>query len=168
MRHYLFAAVTALVMMSSSSASATQAYNPFSDPKFSQVLTPVHAVIAALQTGNSQNIKNLYADDAVVIDDVGSLRWNGATAGADWLSNVTGQWAKFKDAKFTDAQLADISFSGPQKAYAVVYGTLPSKSPDHPFHNNGSFTFTLSKASGDWKITSQTFSPLYGLVPSQQ
>jgi hypothetical protein len=153
MRQYLFAAVAALVVMSSSSALATQSYSPFSDPKFSQVLAPVHNVVAALQSGNGQSIKDLYANDAVIIDNVGTLRWNGAAAGTAWLSNVTGQWGKFSDAKITTVQLADIELSNPQKAYVVVY-------VDH-----GSFTFTLSKASGSWKITSQTFSPLYGLRP---
>jgi ketosteroid isomerase-like protein len=161
MEHRLLTAIAALVLITSSSALATPSYSPFSDPKFSEVVAPVHTVIAALQTGNVRSLKDLYANDAVVVDDAGSLRWDGATAGADWLSSVTGQWGKFSEAKFADAHIADINFTVPQRAYVVVYGTLTSTSPDHPFHSHGSFTFTLSKASGNWKITSQTFTPLY-------
>lgn len=166
MKRQLLTTIAALVVISSSSALA-QPSSPFSDPKFSHVLAPVHTVIAALQTENAQSIKDLYANDAMVIDDAGSLRWDGAAAGTDWLTNVTGKWGKFSDAKFSDVQLADISFRDKENAYVVVYGTIASTSSDHPFHNAGSFTFTLSKASGNWKITSQTFTPLYGPGPLQ-
>jgi hypothetical protein len=168
MKRQLLTAVAVLVVMSSSSALATPSYSPFTDPKFSAVVAPVHSVMVALQTGNSQSIKDLYANDAVIVDDTGSIRWEGASAGTDWLSNVTGRWDKYSYAKFTDAHIAGINFSVPQRAYVVVYGTLTSTSQDHPFQNHGSFTFTLSKASGNWKITSQTFTPLYVLGPSQR
>jgi ketosteroid isomerase-like protein len=161
-KRYLLATVAALMFSSSSSALAIQSYSPFSDPHFRAVLMPVQSVISALGTANVQSLRELYSPDAVVIDDVGSLRWNGTTAGSDWLSNVTGKWSKFGGARFADSHLADISLQ-PQTAYVVVYGTITSKTPVH-----GSFTFTLSKASGSWKITSQTFSPLYGLRPLQR
>lgn len=158
----LLTCIAALVLISSSSALATQPNAPSSDPRFRQVLLPVNAVMAALATGSSRSIKDLYAPDAVVIDDVGSLRWTGTTAGEDWLSNVDGQWGKFSNARFAAlADPADISLTDKETAYIVVYGTITSKTPGHPFRNHGSFTFTLSKTSGSWKITSQTFSPLY-------
>jgi hypothetical protein len=158
----LLTCIAALVLISSSSALATQPNTPLSYPPLRQALLPVHTVMAALATGNAQSIKDIYAPNAVVIDDVGSLRWNGTTAGQEWLANVDGQWGKFSRARFSALSApADISFTDKETAYIVVYGTITSKTPDHPFRSHGSFTFTLSKASGSWRITSQTFSPLY-------
>jgi hypothetical protein len=165
MKSPLLAVIAALVMMSSSSALAAQSIN-LPDPKFNQALAPINTVVAALGTGDTKSVKGLYSNDAVVIDNVGNLRWNGATAGEDWLSNVAGPYGKFTNAKFTALpHPEDISFSD-RTAYIVVYGTITSKTPGHPFQNYGAFTFTLNKASGTWKITTQTFSPLFGLGPS--
>lgn len=124
-------------------------------------LKPVNTIVAAINSGNAQSVATLYSSNAVIVDNVGPALWRGADAGELWISNVTGRFGKFSEARFTAASSpAEVDVSD-TKAYIVVQGVVTSTVPGHPFHNRGAFTFTLRKVSGDWKITSQTWTPVF-------
>lgn len=58
------------------------------------------------------------------------------------------------------AKPAEIDING-AKAYIVVAGVVTSKAAGHPLFNKGAFTFTLRQVSGEWKITSQTWTNIW-------
>jgi len=120
------------------------------------VVKPVKAVIAAIQSHNASSVAGLYSPDAVIVDDQRPFEWTGADAGSQWFSDVS-QWSKWspKIARFKGVP-ANVNIAT-DHAYVVVAGMFSSADPKKPWKQAGTLTFTLRKSGGSWKISSQVW-----------
>jgi ketosteroid isomerase-like protein len=124
----------------------------------SEAVVPVNAVIAAIKSNNAAAVSNLYADNAVVVDEQAPFEWTGSSAGVQWLS-ASRDWSKWsrRVARFR-ATLAEIQVdSSSGTAYIVVAGAFSSANPKKPWQQHGTLTFTLKESSNNWKISSQVW-----------
>lgn len=124
------------------------------------VLAPVKTVLSAISRMQPGALAKSYSDDAVVIDNQQPIRWTGASAGSEWLSDVTGQWGKLRLARFKAKLIPSDILVGNDDAYVVVPGVLVGVVPSHPFRESGAYLFTLRKTGSQWKITNQSWTAL--------
>jgi ketosteroid isomerase-like protein len=149
MKRLMFALASILAVACTASAPAQLR------PGMREVLKPVNAVMAAVQADNPSAVSGLYAGNAIIVDDQGPFTWSGSNAGSEWLSDVSrySKWSS-KIAHFNGTPVS--IESGTDSAYVVVAGTFSGAKPK-PWKQQGTLTFTLRKARGDWKITSQVW-----------
>jgi ketosteroid isomerase-like protein len=150
LRFFLPAFIAALVCNAGAPAAA---YPPTMAP----YMQPVDSAIAAIQKRDPKLLSNLYASDAVIVDDQGPFRWSGPNAAANWLSALTG-FGKLQGARFEAfANPADVWVSQASSAYVMILGRLTGLGVRRGLHQNVLMTFTLRKVGGAWKITSQSW-----------
>ena len=160
MKRLTFLIIAMLIVASTGSASAN-----FSSALRDRI-SPVQAVVAAVQNANPAALSALYANDAMIVDDRQPFEWHGAEAGTQWLG--ASRWTKWSPsvARF-QAAVADAQIYGPDHTYIVLAGVFSSVDPKNHWQQKGTLTFLLRKANGVWKITSQVWAqtPLAPVSP---
>jgi ketosteroid isomerase-like protein len=126
-------------------------------PDMSGVMKPVNAVIAAVKSDDPAALSALYSSDAVVVDDQQPYEWTGASAGSQWLADVS-DWTKWSRRVATlISSPANILIDNNERAYVVLAARFSSADPKKPWNHDGTVTFTLRKVDGAWKIRSQVW-----------
>jgi len=121
----------------------------------------VDKVVTASETLDASALRGLYTDNAVFIDE-GPIVIYGPTVGVDWATRVTKVFAERKMTEFkATAKQPLIAQIKPESAYVVVPMELSARAgANGHYHETGTFTFTLIRESGVWKITSQVWTVL--------
>jgi len=116
----------------------------------------LRAVLAAAVSGNAAALSGRYTSDAVVVDELPPFTWAGPTAGTAWMSSVDETFKKDKITNFKGvaSPVSEYVQSG-NAAYAIVPVVLSGLQSKKPFRETGTLTFTLRRAAGTWKISSQ-------------
>lgn len=124
----------------------------------SDVAGVLRAVVAAAVSGNVAALSGKYTSDAVVVDELPPFTWTGATAGSAWMSSVQAMFKKGKITHFKGvaSPVSEYVQSG-NAAYAIVPIILSAVQSKKPFRETGTLTFTLRRAAGKWKISSQVW-----------
>ena len=144
----LLASIIAVLAFSSSAVAAIP-------PEIRPYMEPVNTVTAAMTQHTSKTLAGAYTSDAVIIDDQAPFRWSGSNAAGDWLSSLT-TYGKLHYARFIAGHPVEIT-RGANNAYVVILGRLSGLGPRTGLRVNVLLTFTLRRADGAWKITSQSW-----------
>ena len=117
-----------------------------------EVVATITAFVGAVNRGAQDNALALLTKDITIIEDLAPYRWQGPTAGAEWMlvmhanaqaNAITGIFMQLGRATRVEAD-------GPH-AYAIVEGHL-SYVGARLLHSNGTLTFALVKEGRGWLI----------------
>jgi ketosteroid isomerase-like protein len=125
-------------------------------------LDVVNTVVTASEKIDASALAGLYARNAVFIDE-GPIVIYGPNVGVEWATRVKKAFAarKMSNFKATASKPAVVQMSDVKGAYIVVPMELSaSVGTKGHYHETGTFTFTLVKQAGEWKITSQVWTVL--------
>jgi uncharacterized protein (TIGR02246 family) len=119
---------------------------------------PARLMMNAFNKRTPDVLTGLYTDDATFIDDLSPLVWDGARAGARWYTKAMKYLDAHGIASIHGALEAPIESNVEgNAAYVIVPVQWSGTANGKPFVQRGSYTMTLRKVSGTWRITSQTW-----------
>ena len=126
-----------------------------SDPS---VMATVTAALDAGQSGDIRTLRDQYAPGCVFIDEFAPFLWDGPNAIDGYFASGARMYreTQHQDGKTTIKPPSFIYVSG-DRAFVVepLSGTATVRGA--PYVQQGSFAFTLARAEGRWRITSQTW-----------
>lgn len=123
-----------------------------------ELMAPVNAVIAALNTGDGSGLRDLYTPDSTVVDEFSPYSWNGATAGSNWFSGFTAyaKQLKLTHPHATAQSVTNYNVTG-TRAYIVVPIRFGALIAGKRALEIGTMTVTLQRGSSGWRIVTQSW-----------
>ena len=128
-------------------------------------LAVVQRVVMSLQSASRNALSGLYAPNAVIMDDeFFPYRWDGVTAGANWLQAASNELHHWNATAVTmsSANLRSLQMS-PGIAHIVAPVSYTVMIDKKPFRETGIFTFILVRADDQWKVSGQNWTSKSGL-----
>jgi ketosteroid isomerase-like protein len=129
-----------------------------------EVLAIVNTALKASYTYDISKVAELYAPNAVVIDEQQPFSWNGPLAGVQWVNSVQKAVKDFKIKNFkVNVKRIKVFQQTEEIAYLVVPVEYTGTINGDPFDEEGAFTFVLRIVGDKWLIKSQAWVPKNGL-----
>lgn len=129
-----------------------------------EVLAIVNTALKASYTYDISKVSELYAPNAVVIDEQSPFSWNGPLAGVQWINSVQKAVKDFKIKNFkVNVKRIKVFQQTEEIAYLVVPVEYTGTINGDPFDEEGAFTFVLRIVGDKWLIKSQAWVPKNGL-----
>ncbi|MDN5284485.1 MAG: hypothetical protein JWR38_759 [Mucilaginibacter sp.] len=129
-----------------------------------EVLEIVNRVLKASYTFDIAKVSELYAPNAMVIDEQSPFSWNGPLAGVQWVNSVQKAVKDFKIKDFkVNVKRVKVFQQTDEIAYLVVPVEYTGTINGEPFDEEGGFTFVLRIVGDKWLIKSQAWVPKNGL-----
>jgi ketosteroid isomerase-like protein len=129
-----------------------------------EILEIVNLVLKTSYTFDIAKISELYAPNAVVIDEQPPFSWNGPLAGVQWVNSVQKAIKDFKIHDFkVNVKRVKVFQQTDEIAYLVVPVEYTGTINSEPFDEEGAFTFVLRIVGDKWLIKSQAWVPKNGL-----
>jgi ketosteroid isomerase-like protein len=123
------------------------------------VVATITRMTEAVDRGDLPTAYAAFIASPSIVEDGAPFRWQGEGAAKAWIDSM-GANAQAQGLKGINMRLgapSRIETSG-DRAYAIVPGRLTYTMKDgHSEHADGSLTFTLQGAGGDWKIESMVW-----------
>jgi uncharacterized protein (TIGR02246 family) len=119
-----------------------------------EVLKVVTQVNDAFNKGDMKGALALCTDDMSIIDTVSPFEWHGAGAFQKWFADYDTETKKhgMTDGTVTIGKTKHVDVDG-DRAYVVVAATFNYKQDGKPTKEAASWTFSLLKTKGGWRIT---------------
>jgi ketosteroid isomerase-like protein len=129
-----------------------------------EVLAIVNIALKASYTYDISKVAELYAPNAVVIDEQQPFSWNGPLAGVQWVNSVQKAVKDFKIKDFkVNVKRVKVFQQTDEIAYLIVPVEYTGTINGEPFDEEGAFTFVLRIVGDKWLIKSQAWVPKNGL-----
>lgn len=116
-----------------------------------------NAVVRASNADDASALTKLYAEDAVVVDEIPPFVWRGAGAGVAWWQAVD----SFTMKKHERIELVNVRVSEFQRsaidAYLIQPMTILEFAGDKRSNESGTWTYTFRNSGGTWLISSQVW-----------
>jgi ketosteroid isomerase-like protein len=123
------------------------------------VMATITRMTEAVNRGDMPTAYAAFIASPSIVEDGAPYRWQGEGAAKAWIDSM-GANAQAQGLKGINMRLGPpsrIEATG-ERAYAIVPGRLSYTMKDgHSEHADGSLTFTLQGAGGDWKIESMVW-----------
>ena len=108
-----------------------------------------------VNAGDQKSALEHFTPDAAITDDIAPYRWQGQSAGSDWMAAM---WANGQRTGMTEismhlARPTRVEVEG-DRAYAVIPGVLTLKGKGRAIQANGLLTIALQRTGTDWRIGS--------------
>lgn len=108
-----------------------------------------------VNAGDQKSALEHFTPDAAITDDIPPYRWQGPSAGSDWMAAM---WANGQKTGMTEitmhlARATRVEIAG-DRAYAVIPGVLTLKGKGPAIRANGFLTIALQRTGTEWQIGS--------------
>ncbi|HVJ71987.1 MAG TPA: hypothetical protein VM531_10865 [Sphingomicrobium sp.] len=117
------------------------------------VQSTVTSMVAALNRADISTARRLFADGAIIVEDIAPYRWEGENGVDEWLTAVTRSVA-YVPSRRVNVRLGEAvrtEIAG-DKAYAVFAGALELGGADGDVCADGLLTATLAAGPSGWII----------------
>ena len=138
---------TATLLLAATSAFASER---------DDVLAPIKAFVAAINTGDMKAATAAHVDQASIIDEFPPHHWTSlATWAADYGKVM--QKEGDSDGRLTMHKVHRVSIEG-DAAYVVAPTDYSYKAKGRAMIEHGTITYALTRTAGGWKIAAWSFS----------
>jgi len=118
-----------------------------------EVVVAIKDFVGAVNRGDQDRALALLTKDVTIMEDLAPYRWQGPTAGAEWLvaMNENAQREAITGIFMQLGRATRVEVEGPH-AYAIVEGHLTYNGVKL-LHSHGTLTFALVKEQRGWLIS---------------
>ena len=139
-------------------AAATAAQHVADAREKAALMNAVAGLIHALRTRDAASVRSLYTAESTIVDEFSPYEWTGADAGKRYVSDLDKALVALKiaDANVAPGAPSYLYVDG-SRAYVIFPALFSGKIAGKTYSESGSFTLSLRKDAGAWKIAAQSW-----------